>query len=517
MSRNQTTLSRDQVGGRVNDFQRIPFALWGILGISLISKLALIDLNWGEYTDGIIQLELWNSPVVFFPPGYSAAVWIVHWIVPDLLIAGRLVSILASVGSLWVCFQLGRKVLAKGEAAAIATLFLSLSPVFNRWSLRVMTDSLFLFLFLICFLQWIHLSQEYRRTPVRFLGWIGIATLVRYQGLFFLPFALILIWQRRATLWQERKIRLLVDCSLSFLPWLALVGWIGYRGFGHTQQFMERGSYGLWTTLALYYSMFETYLLYWPWAVTYSLFVCGIAGIIGLYRGNREGRQFLVFSLITAIVFLIVQSCFLSFQYRYLLPLIPLWCIVAAQGWDEIAQRLKSHSVRIVLGTLVFVNLSFMTVAVLYFQRSAFGDLVESARYIHSAKFQRQVPEVRRILSDETYRDGVYNAKMIFWSGEKDRLYYYPLTEPQVGDVVILHNAYSDLVREEQRLQERFTLQRLQTWSPASIWSEFATLPLLPDIMVNPPTPPLTSNPPCMAFRFAPQYYYSEVLLLKEK
>jgi hypothetical protein len=180
--------------------------------------------------------------------------------------------------------------------------------------------------------------------------------------------------------------------------------------------------------------------------------------------------------------------------------LIPLWCIAAGRGWDEIAQRLQSYKVRIVLGTLVFINLSLMTVVVLYFQRSAFGDLVESARFIHSAKFQRQVPEIRRILSDETYRDGVYNVKMNFWSGEKDRLYYYPLTEPQVGDVVILHNTYSDLGREEQRLQERFTLQRLQTWSPTSIWSEFAVLPLLPDIMVNPPAPPLTSNPPCMAF-----------------
>jgi hypothetical protein len=116
--------------------------------------------------------------------------------------------------------------------------------------------------------------------------------------LFFLPFALYLLWQHRETLWHEKKIRLLVDCSLSILPWLALLGWIGYRGFGHTQQFMERGSYGLWTTVALYYSMFETYLFYWPWAITYGLFVCGIAGIVGLYRGNREDRQFLIFILL---------------------------------------------------------------------------------------------------------------------------------------------------------------------------------------------------------------------------
>jgi hypothetical protein len=77
MSRNRINLSVGQVGGLLNIFQRMPVSFWGILGISLIVKLALIDLKRGEYTDGIIQLELWSSRLFFslrdIPPRYGSS------------------------------------------------------------------------------------------------------------------------------------------------------------------------------------------------------------------------------------------------------------------------------------------------------------------------------------------------------------------------------------------------------------------------------------------------------------
>lgn len=531
MSRNLSFNLKDVPDSSFPSPWKIPLPVWGILMASLLIKLALITLNRGEYTDGIVQLELWRSPVVFFPPAYSAAVWGIDLIInrlfgsslPDshlhLLISGRLVSILASVGSLWICYRLARLVLADEKGAFLATLFFALSPVFNRWSLRVMTDSLFLLLFLICCFQFIRLLHQSNRSPVRFLGWIGLAALVRYQGFFFLPLAIFLLWKRRRTIIEQGFARQIAPILAALMPWLLLVWWVGFRGFGHTQQFMERGSYGFWLTLSLYFSMFETFVLYWPWAITYGLFLAGIPGIWHLFNDGERERNYAKFFLIAVLVFLIVHSCFLSFQYRYLLPLVPLWSIAAARGWMSWEKSILNPSMRIKLLSLILANLVVMTAAVLYFQRATFGDLTASAEFLRSAKFQRMVSPGARILSDELYREGVYNIKMQFWAGNGREILYYPQTEPQTGDVIILHNAYTDLTKAKEQLEQRFGLQVLQTWSSGrgTIWDDFVTLPLLPDIMVNPPTLPLTSNPPCMAFRFAPQGYYSVALMLKGK
>ena len=496
--------------------RNIPMSVWIIAVVSLIVRLALVWLNKAEYTDGVIQLELLQSPVVFFPPGYSTAVWSINGILGNLLYSGRITSVLAATGSVVVCFLLAKRILSHERTAVIAALLLTLSPIFNRWSIRVMTDSLFLLVFLICCLQYMNLLANPKKSPVRFLGWIGIACLVRYQGLFFIPFFLYLLWTRRSAIKDSGIGRQLIPTLVSLLPWFLLGFWISVRGFGHAQQFIDRGSYGFWLTFSLYFGMFETYLLYWPWVMTYGTFILGCCGIVLISRNNGLEKRFAFFMLITALVFLLVHSCFLSFQYRYLLPLVPLWCIAAARGWIEMELRIPRRYINL-LKILIITNMVVMSTAVLYFQRTAFGDIADSARFINTAKFKRMVEDDSRILSDEIYRQGVYNVKMKFWAGQGAEFHFYPMTEPKVGDIVILHNTYSDLAKEKKRLEEKFDLSIMQTWYSNNIWGDYTALPLLPDIMVNPPDVSLTSNPPCMAFRFAPQTYYSVALMLKDK
>ena len=504
----------------------LPVALV-ILG-SLVLKLFLIQLNQGEYTDGIIQLQLWETPVVFFPPGYTfLARWLNRW-VGDLLMAGRLVSIFASVASLVVFYGFAQRVLACDREAFWATLFLALSPIFNRWSLRVMTDSLFCFLFIANCALFIDALYNPKRSLAWLVGLTGISTLVRYQGLFFLLCILFLVLRKRFKLnylyidetdtFDNNKssslFLRLITYLLSLLPWLILGWWIGHRGFGHTAQFVERASNGFWITLLLYFNMFETFILYWPWAGTYGLFLLGVVGCVRWAKGTAREQAFLWFAGITAGIFLLAQSAFLSFQYRYLLPLVPLWCLAGAKGWSFVEGKIRPQRLRAVALGIVIANLLGLTLASWYLQRATFGDLVESA------KFLREVGRGLRVLSDESYRAGVYNVKMRFWSG-RDILYFSfaspreSLAEPKPGDLLVLHNEYTDIALALEQLKTRFDVVVLKRWSPAVQPGEFVTVPLLPDIMVSPSY--LTSNPPCMAFRFTPQPYLSVVLRLGEK
>ena len=487
-----------------------------ILG-SLIVKLCLIQLNQGEYTDGIIQLQLWKSPVVFFPPGYTFLCGLLNRLTGDLLLSGRLVSILASIGSLLMFYYFARLILKLEREAFWATLFLALSPIFNRWSLRVMTDSLFCFLFITnCYFLFDAVSNPKRSLAV-LLGFTGLTTLVRYQGLYFFPFVLLLVLKKyvkfnipflynledaekyntQSSVFRPSSLFLhTFYFCLSLVPWLILLWWWFYRGFGHAQQFEERASHGLAITSILYFNMFETFILYWPWATTYGLFILALLGCRSLAKGSTVEKGYLGFSVVTGLVFLIVQSAFLSFQYRYLLPLVPLWCLLAGRGVSALFNTVRYQAIRWGFMVLVIANLLFMTLAVWHYQRATFGDLVESA------KFLRSIGLGARVLSDESYRAGVYNVKMQFWSGRE--ILYYSVsspresqTEPRAGDILVLHNSYTDIAAAAEKLKAKFDLVVLKRWSSETDPGEFVTIPLLPDIMVSPSY--LTSNPPCMA------------------
>ncbi len=493
-----------------NTFFQIPGAILGIVLITLLIKIILLDLNAGEYTDGIIQLQLWESPVIFFPPGYSAVVWGMDFFVQNLLLSGRLVSVLASVLALIFFYKLSLGVLGNEKQAVLATLFLALSPIFNRWSLRVMTDSLFCLLFIICCDECMRVIRNQRRSILLLMFYTGLAVLIRYQGLFFVPFIAFFIWKNRS-FYRKSNVDSQQDISptrrfslgwllLSLIPWILLGGWILYRGFGHTGQFVERAFYGL----GVYFYCFEGFIFYWPWAVTYPLFILGIVGGYYLYKGNGKEKRFLSFVGIAIAVFVTVQTLFLSFQFRYLLPILPLWCIGAARGFAVLHEKILQRVWQIGLSVLVILPLCIMTISVLFLQRETFGDLVDSAKYL------REIGKGARVLSDEVYGHSDHNVKMRFWSGRK--IFLFPAVQPEEGDILVLHNAYSDLNAVYEYLNRNYEYVVLRQWNSMTSPGRYITIPLLPDIMVEPHPLRLTSNPACMAFRFTPQRYVSVAL-----
>jgi len=497
-----------------------PLSLLILAGIA--GRIFLLNWYRGEYTDGIIQLQLFENENTYFPPLYPLLAGWTERLVGHPVLAGRLVSLLASTLALIPLYHLTRRLFSE-RAALWAGVFYLAAAVPNRWALRVMSDSLFTFFFMLALMAFVfslrrpegegiaHLPRKMSReltlalSRARLRRWLyvliaaaGLATLTRYQGLALLPLVVVSLYRNRRgyTKWE------LLETALSLLPWLALLYWLRVRGFGHPEQFAGRVHATPWHTLLAYWDMAETFVLYLPYALTVPVFALAVAGFVSsggspLLKATRWTLVYL-FAL-----WLVVHAAFQSFQYRYFLPLVPLLMLFAGGGMAGLEGYFHRRRWRgaLALGLCaVALSLAF-SAAALFFQRNAFADFTEVGGWIAGGNFRGG-----KIFATEVYNPGNYNLKLSFWAGQPVA-FLESLDSPalQPGDFLVLSNVYNaPLERFHAALSSRYE------FDVVSRTQNYRLIPLLPDIMVNPPG--ATSQPLCMAYRYYPQEYYSYVI-----
>ena len=79
-----------------------------------------------------------------FPVGYPALIALLLPLVPDSVRAAQVVSFAASLGSVCLLYALGKKVASRAPAF-LAGLLLALTPLFVRFSMMTMSESLCIF------------------------------------------------------------------------------------------------------------------------------------------------------------------------------------------------------------------------------------------------------------------------------------------------------------------------------------------------------------------------------------
>jgi hypothetical protein len=467
------------------------------LVFNLVLRLVFLNINVAEYTDGILQLTMFRTPSALWPPLYTMCALLLSPLVGSLLTSGKLLSCLASTALIIPLFSLSTRVGGK-RWAFYSCLLYSVAPIALRWSVRVMTDSLFVLLFIasvyflfLAAMRLVHVdislfAEQRKFREIDLLIGLScllsvLATLTRYQGFILLPLNIA-----AGILAIRRHRRFPAFSTLMFSLWGLVIWWIAVCGFGHVAQFEGRMGITLSATLLNYWNTFESFLILLPYFITYPVFGCVVIGLLWSDYQKVETRLLLGLLLYVGLLILILQTLFSSFQSRYLLPIVPLLLIFGGGGLAAIHEKMESAPRAFAVIVLAILTYSFVfALGVMVLQRGVFGDIKTAGEFL------RTVPDSPPIYSNEIYNPKLTGNKLAFYSGK--RIHYVgvvPLPDGTLaldrtlppGAILCLHSAYGGRgVFQEIMLyvEKHYQLTELKRCY-ASI------VPLLPDVMEEP-------------------------------
>ncbi len=139
-------------------------------------------------------LNIRDDPQLTFPPGYPALIAAALVVVGDAELAGRLVSMTASLGCIVLVYLLGAR-LAGWQAGAAASLLMALLPMRIRIATVVWSESAYLALLLVAILvlwRWLERGGWGWAVDGGLLA--GAAYLVRPEGMLLVGLAVLLAW-----------------------------------------------------------------------------------------------------------------------------------------------------------------------------------------------------------------------------------------------------------------------------------------------------------------------------------
>lgn len=495
--------------------------LLGFVAANLALKLALVPLNRGEYTDGILQLLVFDIPAKLYPPLFGALAWLVSLGGLELDTAGRVVSAVAGALAVIPVYWMAMR-LRGATAARFAALLFTLSPMVLRWSCHAMTDSLFLALcaatMALCAGAWAGLREgaPRRRTDLGLAAAVlcgALASLTRYQGAF-----LAIVIALPLLAWVRRHRALPPATILAGVAWLALPAWIWHHGFVHGGQFSARSS-GQWISTFLdYLNLAESFVYIAPYYFGLPVVALGLAGLFKSDRRAPYTRVFLTLWALWGVIIVVLQSMFQSFQYRYMMPVLPALLALAGAGCAVVEDWLVARGRRGVFSALFAASMAYMALfscAVLVFQRETFGDQRDAANEI-----RRRFPDAT-LFSNEQYGgfENLECVKMSFWVGRQvhslapylsERGDRRPARYFPPGSVLALSNAYGG----DAMVDGLCTHVNLY-YHMRNVGSFSATVyPILDDVMVN---PMFNQNPMGWVLRYKQQSFSTHIFLLEDK
>jgi 4-amino-4-deoxy-L-arabinose transferase-like glycosyltransferase len=254
-----------------------------------------------------------------FPPVYPLFVGLFHLVLPDVEVAGRLVSLVFGMLLIYVSFLFVKRLSGSRDKALWVAFLLALQPYLVRYSGTVLSESCATFLFTVTLFAFYVGWREERRGCIALSGLcLTLTYLTRPEYLvFYAPFILILLAGRRVR-----------DSFLFLLPFLAL-GFL-YMSYlwWQTGMWMVSRKVTLWPFVPLRAFFGNVPLVAYEFfiAIFPPFFVCALFGIRRVEKPYRN-------LVLLLVAFHVVSLSFVSHATRrYSVEFIPVSMIFVVEG-----------------------------------------------------------------------------------------------------------------------------------------------------------------------------------------
>lgn len=296
-----------------------------------------------------------------FPIGYPFFVALVALVVPDAVRAAQVVSFLASLGSLFVLYRLGKSLLGSKPALG-AALALALIPVFIRHSLLSLSESIYLFWVLLGLLL-------FGRGAA--LGWgasFGMATITRPEALAVFVPLLLTRWRRMRQLFAATAIFLAlyavnaayISASLGrivVLPKSQLIGasvegwrsqeaWIDREGKAGVEEALKEDK-GTVAAIVNYGRRLPREIVFLGRHASPFVLLFAILGLVRKWR----------FIAAALVPFIAYPAVTFRSEARFVLPYIPILILFAIAGVGSISGSARRRAGYVLLGLSVAAGL----------------------------------------------------------------------------------------------------------------------------------------------------------------
>ena len=310
-------------------------------GCVLSMNLTTSSMQWDEvthFTGGLLlsrgQLGLWVSSNSLYPPIYDIFVAIYYLTIGPGIFAGRLVAATFSVLSLFVIFEIARKLYDKRTALISAFLF-SVMPGIIWISRLAMIETMLIFIFsvsMLFFFSWLQTDRERDRIIAIATFVIGVA--VKYQVLVVVPIIMLLcmfIWKRNYLKGQLKSCLRLPRVVIGALAVVAIVvyelsasGLLNLLLFTLREGTAQKAFYSQQYPMPIFYLVEMTWFNNVVQPISIILYVIALAGVgLMLYRRKREDKFLLLWFIVVYIVFTLIPNK----DWRYVSVAFPVLAI----------------------------------------------------------------------------------------------------------------------------------------------------------------------------------------------
>ena len=456
--------------------------LFAVACFFLVSRIAFLNLNSAEFTDGYLILQWSFANPTRWHPLYPL---LIKGIAPfmDSIIAGRLIAILAGFLTFIPLSQIATMLYGE-RAALIACLLFAVSPL-NMWvESHVLTEPVFVLTSIFAFQFYLSCIRE--KSPsdfVLFSCFATLAFLTRPEGYIFLP-----LWLYAGAILSRAGYAKKAAAAMPvFLPAIAYLVWMQLRAPSETyEKTFSASLHGVvWLDVL---QRLIAYAEIYPYAVFYPVFVLALLHFFGPARTRGHWPHLLAYANLILIPILGIHTAWSS---RFLIIPATLILIEAAAMLDALGQKWNKTSWRLLLSVVV-IGSFVLGIASLWGQRNVFSDFKSAGIQL---AYDR---EARRIFSDEFTKTAFYANRALSSYNRNSTL--------AAGDLVVLHSFHTDLRAEWNYLNGRYDVECLSA-ARSEILPTLAGVPLSKDY--------LTNNPVASLERFRVQKFQTVILHIR--